>query len=427
MTSCLSLAVSSAVPSPSKNCSSSHFHAAGRLPHAGLQLAAVRTLDKTGFQYRDGLVVTAGVNQSIDHGQLGRQVLWISAQGSAGVTDRFRLGVGLRQGGALAWLSSGSAGPLQPPRARNPMRQTAIPGGASLLITIDVAASSELVKHPPSIGEAHEIEQIPLRDGLVRWILARNHGFQLLAQLCQNGVHSDGTEPTTPSPFEVARLGDLPRSACRARPPREPLLLPRCWQQRPCPSSTIRSQRSTTRVLSETGKDRSGPFVRSRQASSEVAANANVIAAAITIACLTPEVLLGVGGVHGGGDVLLDFLEVSGRRRPISPIPPPRDRASRRSPGSLPGSGSRAHRVMAWPMCTWAMVGGRLVQPVTASNTQHGHQGREIFHSPGHSPLLLFQLTHQSKPDAVTAVILLKMIPRRHAHIRRRGEPRSAA
>src|SRR5581483_1431268 len=80
---------------------------------------------------------------------------------------------------------------------------------------------------------------------------------------------------------------------------------------------------------------------------------------------------------------------------------------------------------MAWPMCTWAMVGGRLVHPVMPSTHSRATEvGRCLILTA--RGLFLFQLTHQSEPDAVAVVNRREMIAGRHARIGWRGEPGAA-
>src|SRR5215831_13893686 len=44
-----------------------------------------------------------------------------------------------------------------------------------LFISVDVAAALELVEHPLSVRQTHQVEQVVLVDGSIRRILARNH------------------------------------------------------------------------------------------------------------------------------------------------------------------------------------------------------------------------------------------------------------
>src|SRR5580698_4404147 len=56
---------------------------------------------------------------------------------------------------------------------------------SALLIAIYVTAPSELIEHPTTVRQPHQIEQIPLRHGDIPGILPRDHGLQLLSQLDQ--------------------------------------------------------------------------------------------------------------------------------------------------------------------------------------------------------------------------------------------------
>src|ERR1700678_1956031 len=64
-------------------------------------------------------------------------------------------------------------------------RTSARTSASALLVTIDVTAPSELVEHPATVRQAHEIEQIPLRHRHVMGILPRDHGLELPSQLDQ--------------------------------------------------------------------------------------------------------------------------------------------------------------------------------------------------------------------------------------------------